>query len=965
MNHEREAHWQAEWAKARLEIAQRIPGREKFYALVAYPGSSGFLHIGHLRGPFVADAMHRYHRMLGHQVFFPTGTHASGLPAVTFAHRVRERQKTTIAQLELNEVDPLIWPKLEDPEYAARFLGSTYLATFKSAGVLVDPTADVTTIDPDYRAFIRWQFHRLHDKGALVQGPYFSSVCPVCGPVAVDPSETDLSSGGDAEVVHYTTVPFAIDDRHVLLAATLRPETIYGVTNLWIAPHETLVAWKHEGIDYYVSRFAAERLVEQHGGAVGHAIPARDLIGHEVEVPITGERVPIRESRVVTPKIGTGIVMSVPAHAPADWLAVAELSETDRAGLAPIRAIVSVPPGERLTPSETALTAGEGVPAERALKATETSSLDDAEALTDATERLYRLEFTRGRMTVPSLADQPVATARDQIIDELLEAGRSFELQEFSKPVRCRNGHEVVIRRIPDQWFLHYADPEWKKLGLDLAERMSILPTDYAKELPGVIEWFADRPCSRRGVWLGTPFPYDPEWTIEPIADSTFYPAYFVVRRFVRDGRVRADQLTDAFFDFVFLGQGPGESSVDHTLLEEIRAEFLYWYPLDVNVAGKEHKRVHLPVFVLTHALLLPRELQPKRIYTYWWLTMAGGAKISKSKEVAGKGATIPRVRSALDEWGADALRLYFATAASPFQDIEWDPALADDARDRLNDIERLVRSLFDTGDGPPELDRWLIAEMHELVAATRVAYENSGMRDVAELIFARLPGLVRRYFARGGVACATTRRVALAWIRLMSPLTPHLAEELGQGHFPGLVAVQPFPTSDEFEHALDAIESERFLDQVESDLRAVLRPAGANSTRYASAAFYVAAPWKETVERWMRELAEGGRTVNVRDIMERVAKAPELNAYRGEIPTYVQRVAPLLRSEAPPSDVPIDESGMLRAAESYLCRRLGFREISVHDEAAAAEFDPQNRRARARPRRPAFYLFSPTETSA
>ena len=60
---------------------------------------------------------------------------------------------------------------------------------------------------------------------------------------------------------------------------------------------------------------------------------------------------------------------------------------------------------------------------------------------------------------------------------------------------------------------------------------------------------------------------------------------------------------------------------MDRPLLEEVRAEFLYWYPLDINMAGKEHKRVHFPVFLYTHARLLPPELQPRSIYVHGWVT--------------------------------------------------------------------------------------------------------------------------------------------------------------------------------------------------------------------------------------------------------------------------------------------------------------------------------------------------------
>ena len=956
MDAARYRHWQEAWAAAGLATGQRSPDRGKFYALTAYPGTSGFLHIGHLRGYLYPDALHRYHRMLGEEVLFPFGIHASGLPAVTFAQRVKDRDPAVVQQLEDAGVPRDEWTRLEDPETSARFLGESYRAVLRSVGVLVDETTYLTTVDPDYQAFIRWQFHALERAGALVRGSYSASVCPVCGPVAVDPSETDLSSGGDAEVVHYTTVPFRLEDGRVLLAATLRPETVYGVTNLWLSPHETLVVWHHGDHACVVARAGAERLVEQHGGRIGHEVLASELIGRTVEVPLRGTKVPILGSEVVVPTVGTGVVMSVPAHAPADAQALRELPETSRSRLEAPPVLLEIPNDAPLTTSEVELSAGEGTPAERALRATGVKSLRDEAALDEATERLYRLEFVRGVMSVPSLSGIAVRDARTRVVEELAKAGPSFELQEFSKPVICRNGHQVILRTVRDQWFLAYGDPEWKAKTRESIERLVTYPAEYSRELLGILDWFHDRPCIRKGRWLGTPFPLDPEWLIEPIADSTFYMAYFVVRRFVSTGRLALPQLTDAFFDYVFLGSGPGEPTVPRPLLDEVREEFLYWYPLDLNMGGKEHKRVHYPVFLYTHARLLPPELQPRGVYVHGWITGPGGTKISK-KEVSSKGGRIPPVDAALESWGADALRLFYAIVASPSQDVVWGPELVDSATARLAEVERLVREAKGDSVGPPELDAWLSSSMHRVIRDIRSAYNATDLRAAAELTYVGIPALLRRYYARGGVPGQATRRLAEAWVRLLSPITPHIAEELAGGSS-GLVAASRFPSPDEFPRSETAEARETFLDRVEEDLRAVLRPAEERGEpAVEEAIFYIAEPWKATVEGWLREIVGRGETPVLRDLMARASEDPAVGAHRAELAKYVQRVAPLLRSEPPPTGSTVNELDALRSAEGYLVRRLGFPLIRVVREGEAGDLDPLGRRDRARPGRPAFYL--------
>ncbi len=960
MDPARARHWQEAWAKAGLASGHRVPGREKYFALVAYPGTSGFFHVGHLLALVYADALHRYHRMLGQEVLFPFGVHASGIPAVTFSRKVRDRDPTTVHLLEIEHVPSSDWPALEEPEAAARFLGESYRRVLRSIGALVDESTYVTTIDEDYRAFVRWQFHALRAAGALVQGTHYSPVCPVCGPVAVDPSETDLSTGGTAETLRYTAVAFPLEDGRALLTATLRPETVYGVTNLWVAPGATLVVWHHGERAYLVGRKGAEHLVEQHGGRLGHEVPAAEIVGRRVRVPLREVSVPVLESPLVDPTIGTGVVMSVPAHAPADAAAIAELPEPMRAELGPPPILIEVPRPEGLTPSERELTAGEGTLAERALRATGVMRLADREQLAAATERLYRLEFVRGRMNVPPLSGVPVREARERVASELTKEGRGFELQEFSIPVICRNGHEVVIRRVPDQWFLHYGDPDWKRATLGLAERLTTVPPEYGAELSGILDWYDDRPCTRRGRWLGTPFPFDPDWTIEPIADSTFYMAYFVVRRFVSTGRLKTEQLSEAFFDYVFRGSGEGEPTVDRRLQQEVREEFLYWYPLDLNLGGKEHKRVHFPVFLYTHAKLLPEELRPKGIFVHNWITGPAGDKLSK-KDVGAKGGRIPSIEAALTEWGPDPLRLYYLIATSPAHDAAWDPGLVDAARDRLNEVERMIRESRGDGEGPPELDAWLASRMHRLIGDVRSAYAASDLRGASELTCVALPTLLKRYYARGGTPGGASDRVGSAWLRLVAPIVPHLAEELGAGRFGGLVAVQPLPSPEDFPLSPVAEAREAYLERVEDDLRSVVRLATDRGERVPEEVlFYVAEPWKSNVERWMREAVERGESPSIRAILERGTTDPEVAAHRSEVARYVQRIGPLLRSEPPLEGPAVDEVGTLRVAEGYLAARFGFRAVSVLREAEAASRDPLGRRERARPGRPAFYLVKP-----
>src|SRR5947208_549241 len=140
--------WQRRWWEAKVHHAERPAGAQPwdgkgrkptFFIHFAYPGISGYLHVGHMRGFTYTDVFARYNTN----------------------------------------------------DYWKRF------------GFLIDERRNCTTIDPGYSKFIQWQFRQLQAKGYLVQKPHYAPFCPVAGPVAVDKSETDIKQGGSAEVLEF------------------------------------------------------------------------------------------------------------------------------------------------------------------------------------------------------------------------------------------------------------------------------------------------------------------------------------------------------------------------------------------------------------------------------------------------------------------------------------------------------------------------------------------------------------------------------------------------------------------------------------------------------------------------------------------------------------------------------------------------------------------------------------------
>ncbi|MGD1061299.1 MAG: class I tRNA ligase family protein, partial [Methanomassiliicoccales archaeon] len=203
-----EAKWQEKWSAERLSESNPDE-RPKFMLIFAYPGVTGYLHVGHMRGYTYADAIARYKRMTGYNVLFPVGTHATGNGAISLAKRVKNLDSPTIEYLLANGCPETKLEELQDPIKLVDFFNDVYVNDYwRRFGFLADWRRFTTTVRPEYSRFIQWQFRKLMEKGLLIQKPYFAPACINCGPVAVDASETDLQRGGNAELQEYTLLKF-------------------------------------------------------------------------------------------------------------------------------------------------------------------------------------------------------------------------------------------------------------------------------------------------------------------------------------------------------------------------------------------------------------------------------------------------------------------------------------------------------------------------------------------------------------------------------------------------------------------------------------------------------------------------------------------------------------------------------------------------------------------------------------
>ncbi|HNU35286.1 MAG TPA: class I tRNA ligase family protein, partial [Methanomassiliicoccales archaeon] len=448
-----EAKWQERWYAARINEVEN-DGRPKFMLIFAYPGVTGYLHVGHMRGFTYVDAIARFKRLEGYNVMFPVGTHATGNGAISLAARIARRDQKTIDYLCGNTCPVDMLDSLKDPVKVVEFFNEVYVNQYwKRFGFMCDWRRFTSTVKPDYQKFIQWQFRKLMQKGLLIQKPYYAPACVTHGPVAIDASETDIQCGGSAETVEYTLLKFKAGDMY-LVAATLRPETVFGQTNFWVNPDADYVKAKVGNEVWVVSEDAYFKLTYQLDGIEKVApVKGSELIGLKCLAPMVHREIMTLPADFVDPGVGTGLVTSVPSDSPDDWISLRAVQNDDavleryglnKAAVKTIRpiAIIEMKGWSDLPAVEVTEKMGITAPGDPKLE--------------EAKKLVYKDGFHTGKMnaTAGDYAGLPVMEAKERMKQTMIASGEAAVMYDLSENVICRCGERVVIRKVDDQWFI-------------------------------------------------------------------------------------------------------------------------------------------------------------------------------------------------------------------------------------------------------------------------------------------------------------------------------------------------------------------------------------------------------------------------------------------------------------------------------------------------------------------------------
>ncbi|MBT7920128.1 MAG: leucine--tRNA ligase [Nitrosopumilus sp.] len=947
-----ETKWRNKWAESK-DFETNPNEKPKKFITVAYPYPNSPQHIGHGRTYTLADVHARFYRMQGYNVLFPMGFHYTGTPVLGMARRIQAGEKEILDGLRnVYHVPEEDIKTFVEPIKIADYFHEEIKSGMIEMGYSIDWRREFTTIVPGYQKFIEWQITTLKENGKIIQGSHPVGWCPKDqNPVSQHDTMGDVEPKIDDKNF---LVKFKFD-KFIFPVTTLRPETIFGVTNLWVNPNVTYKKVTVDSETWIVSEQCARKIAffEKEVKIIGD-IAGSEIIGKSAIAPNRGNEIPILPAEFVEPGMGTGLVMSVPAHAPKDYQALMDLKAKNHELASKIEPIpIIVTPGYDV------------FPAKQICEKLGVSNQTD-EKLEEATKELYLKEFTDGKLNEKCdiFNNEKVQFGRDKVREWLQE---NNHLEKFpvleNAPVHCRCGAECVVKILNNQWFLNYGDEEWKELARNCFDGMNILPSNITTEFKEVIDWLHERACARQ-QGLGTKLPWDKDWIVESLSDSVIYMAYYTISRFVNDGTVNPDSLTRELFDHILLDKGDitlaaSTSKLSEDVIGTMKKEFKYFYPVDSRHSGRDLVQNHLSFFVLNHVAIFEKKLWPQEIVVNGSVMM-DGAKMSKSM-----GNIIP-LRTAIKDHGADPIRLAIISSAELLQDADFNMESVYGIQNKLESLLEECNNLKAAQIGDLEAeDRWILSKTQGRIAQITEAVEKmrlrEGLQDILFSFESDLSWYAKRVEAKGrDNVSGILHKINSARVAMLSPFAPHIAEEIWEklGHTE-LVSKSAWPEFSKENIDPTSIQSEELLKSTIDDIVNILKITKINPQKIV---IYVNSDdFKSKVYRKILGIMVGGQN-NMGVVMKELIADPQTTDAK-KMPDYIQKVIKDLHSESEEiksmkvESEEFDEKQFLSTELASIGKKEFGVEIQVFGATDEDIYDPKGKARHARPFKPAILI--------
>jgi leucyl-tRNA synthetase len=760
-----EPRWQQRWADLRMHDTDLADAtRPPYYLLTMYPYPSGALHIGHWYIVTPTDAIARYRRMHGDNVFLPIGFDAFGLPAENAAIK--------------NKINPRDWTMANMDNMRRQF---------RSMGATFAWDNEVVTCDPEYYRWNQWLFTQFLERGLAYRSVSPVDWCPNDGTLAREQVEgvdrrcwrcgakvekrelaqwylriTDyadellnfngidwpepirimqtnwIGRSSGAEVVFETAPSSHHAGGEALKVFTTRPDTLFGATFMVLAPEHPLVGAltapdRRAEVEAYVAAAAAKTEIDRLSAdreKTGVALGA-DAIN-----PVNGERIPIFVADYVLGSYGTGAIMAVPAHDERDF------AFARRFDLPIVKVVMpkDADPDEELTEAFTAHTVDEVM------------------------------------VNSGHFSGRPAADAWHEIVHWLGEQGK---------------GEQAVTYRLRD-WLIsrqRYWGTPIPVIHCEGCGPVGVPEADLPVLLPDTVDYqgSGENPLNRDAAFLAVNCP-----------------------RCGKPARRETDTM-DTFIDsswywFRYLAPHKADGPVD---TDKVRA----WTPVDQYTGGAEHAVMHLLYSrFFTKAMRdlgLVHENEPfRRLFNQGQILGADGERMSKSR------GNVQDPDELVARYGADAVRLYLMFMGPWDQGGPWNPSgiggvskflgriwsIALDPRGREPSDQ--TGGELPAGETEADARDRMRATAHRTLRDVTVDYEGFRWNTMVARLM-ELSNLLFRYRGTSVAGLPEWDEAVRLLLLMLAPAAPHITEELwsrlaeARGHAWTSIHLQRWPEVD------------------------------------------------------------------------------------------------------------------------------------------------------------------------
>jgi len=795
---------QQHWDRTRCFQVTEDPAKDKFYCLAMFPYPSGKLHMGHVRNYTITDVIARYQRMQGRNVLHPMGWDAFGLPAENAAIQ--------------NKTAPAKWT----------YSNIEYMKTqLKSLGFGFDWSREIATCKPDYYKWEQWFFTRLYQKGLVYKKMSTVNWDPVDQTVLANEQVIDgrgWRSGAPIErkeipqwfikITDYAEellndldkLPYwpeqvktmqrnwigksrgvemtfdlvsPVGEHNRFTVYTTRPDTVMGVTYVSLAAEHPIshgLAKNNPALAEFIQSCKTQSVAE----AEMATMEKRGMdTGIKALHPMTGKPVPVWVANYVLMDYGSGAVMAVPAHDQRDF-------EFAQKYHLPIKEVVTPlnPPGKNESPPLARGGLGWG----------HESAFTDKGMLINSDE-FNGLNFEQ---------------AFDAIANALITKNKGriqthYRLRDWGVSRQRYWGAPIPMFNLP----------EGGEIPVPLDKLPVLLPEDV--QMNGVHSPIKADKEWRKAMFDGKNVERETD-TFDTFMESSWYYARYTCPNF-------ADGMLDPKAANYWLPVDQYVGGIEHAILHLLYARFFHKLMRDDDLlqCDEPFKQLLCQGMVLADSFYLANSDGSKQWFnpadvilerddkgkvvkalhkTTGAVLQAGGmTKMSKSKN----NGIDPQ--TAVDQYGADTVRLFTMFAAPPEQTLEWNDAGVEGASRFLRRLWKLTYEHLQAGkavelnvNALDDKQKDLRRKTHETIARVRKDYAERQTFNTAIAAVMELSNDISRFADRTSPQGLAAEREAIETaVRLLNPITPHICHTLWQalGHRQDILDAG-WPTVDE-----------------------------------------------------------------------------------------------------------------------------------------------------------------------